>query len=260
MGEIVLAITSFSMALVPVLDYFAAYGAQDVAKQEPNPVLGMPPPQEHVDAIVIGCGRVGRLVSEMLTRHGVKHIIVEKDPRSRRRAAARRASRSISAMPRTRCSSSAAASKQAKGVVITINKPAAVDEIVAAVRELRDDIIIVARARDAEHARQLYKQKVSDAVPETIEASLQLSEATLVGLGVPTGPGHRLDPREARRVPRAAAGCRRAADAGLARQPAEAHDLAQAAHLLPGAVSPAFALKSRAARFCGPMLPPKPKP
>ena len=29
---------------------------------------------------------------------------------------------------------------------------------------------------------------MTDAVPETIEASLQLSEATLVGLGVPTGP------------------------------------------------------------------------
>ena len=28
---------------------------------------------------------------------------------------------------------------------------------------------------------------VTDAVPETIEASLQLSEAALVGLGVPTG-------------------------------------------------------------------------
>ncbi|MEQ1712137.1 MAG: potassium transporter TrkA, partial [Hyphomicrobium sp.] len=29
---------------------------------------------------------------------------------------------------------------------------------------------------------------VTDAVPETIEASLQLSEAALVGLGIPTGP------------------------------------------------------------------------
>jgi CPA2 family monovalent cation:H+ antiporter-2 len=28
---------------------------------------------------------------------------------------------------------------------------------------------------------------VTDAVPETIEASLQLSEAALVGLGIPTG-------------------------------------------------------------------------
>ncbi|HEY8246536.1 MAG TPA: cation:proton antiporter [Hyphomicrobium sp.] len=187
MGEVVLAITSSSMALVPVLDYFARLWAQDVAKQEPNPVLGMPPPQEHVDAIVIGCGRVGRLVSEMLTRHGIKHIIVEKDPRSVERG--REESFPVyfgdakNPLFLKRCGI-----EEAKGVVITINKPAAVGEIVAAVRGLRGDIIIVARARDAEHARQLYKQKVSDAVPETIEASLQLSEATLVGLGVPTGP------------------------------------------------------------------------
>ena len=49
-------------------------------------------------------------------------------------------------------------------------------------------MVIVARARDAEHARHLYEIGVTDAVPETIEASLQLSEAALVGIGVPTGP------------------------------------------------------------------------
>jgi CPA2 family monovalent cation:H+ antiporter-2 len=47
---------------------------------------------------------------------------------------------------------------------------------------------IVSRARDATHARHLYGIGVTDAVPETIEASLQLSEAALVGLGVPAGP------------------------------------------------------------------------
>ena len=49
-------------------------------------------------------------------------------------------------------------------------------------------MLIVSRARDATHARHLYAIGVTDAVPETIEASLQLSEAALVGLGVPTGP------------------------------------------------------------------------
>ena len=38
-----------------------------------------------------------------------------------------------------------------------------------------------------EHARALYALGVTDAVPETIEASLQLSEAVLVDLGVPMG-------------------------------------------------------------------------
>ena len=56
------------------------------------------------------------------------------------------------------------------------------------VRALRPDILIVSRARDADHARHLYSLGATDAVPETIEASLQLSEAALVGLGVATGP------------------------------------------------------------------------
>ncbi len=48
-------------------------------------------------------------------------------------------------------------------------------------------LTIVARARDASHARELYELGVTDAVPETVEASLQLSEAALVDMGVPMG-------------------------------------------------------------------------
>ena len=55
-------------------------------------------------------------------------------------------------------------------------------------RKSHPNLLIVSRAKDANHARHLYEIGVNDAVPETIEASLQLSEAALVGLGVPTGP------------------------------------------------------------------------
>ena len=48
----------------------------------------------------------------------------------------------------------------------------------------------------------------TDAVPETVEASLQLSEAALVGLGNSDGTGDRFDPREARRNPPLIAGRR----------------------------------------------------
>ena len=50
------------------------------------------------------------------------------------------------------------------------------------------DLTIVARARDPNHAAQLYLAGASDAVPETLESSLQLSEAVLVDLGVAMGP------------------------------------------------------------------------
>ena len=76
---------------------------------------------------------------------------------------------------------------KAAGVVITIHSARQIDEVVAHVRDMRPDVLIVSRARDAEHARHLYALGATDAVPETIEASLQLSEAALVGLGVATG-------------------------------------------------------------------------
>jgi CPA2 family monovalent cation:H+ antiporter-2 len=59
---------------------------------------------------------------------------------------------------------------------------------VVAARAERADLLIVARARDAAHAAHLYQIGASDAVPETIEASLQLSEAVLVDVGVAMGP------------------------------------------------------------------------
>jgi CPA2 family monovalent cation:H+ antiporter-2 len=68
-----------------------------------------------------------------------------------------------------------------------MDSPASNEAVVETTRRLRPDITLVARARDADHARALYGLGVTDAVPETIEASLQLSEAVLVDLGVPMG-------------------------------------------------------------------------
>ena len=68
-----------------------------------------------------------------------------------------------------------------------MHTPSAVDAVVRLAREASADLTIVARARDAAHARALYKLGATDAVPETMEASLQLSEAALVDIGVPMG-------------------------------------------------------------------------
>jgi CPA2 family monovalent cation:H+ antiporter-2 len=76
---------------------------------------------------------------------------------------------------------------EAEAVIVTIGETKGIDEIVAQVRALRQDMLVVSRARDAEHARHLYQIGVTDAVPETIEASLLLSEAALIGLGVAMG-------------------------------------------------------------------------
>jgi CPA2 family monovalent cation:H+ antiporter-2 len=76
----------------------------------------------------------------------------------------------------------------ARALVVTMNDRGAVDELVAAAKRERPDLLVVARARDAAHAAHLYAVGATDAVPETIEASLQLAEAVLVDVGIPMGP------------------------------------------------------------------------
>src|SRR6185436_6798037 len=75
----------------------------------------------------------------------------------------------------------------APALVVTMDNPDGAEAIVATARQLRASLTIVARARDARHAQRLYDLGATDAVPETVEASLQLSEALLVEIGVPMG-------------------------------------------------------------------------
>ena len=91
---------------------------------------------------------------------------------------------------------------QAAALVLTMDDPVLVARIARRVRGWMPDLPIIARARDTDHAAELYKAGVTDAVPETLEASLQLSEAVLVDLGVAMGPVIAVDPRETRRAPR----------------------------------------------------------
>jgi CPA2 family monovalent cation:H+ antiporter-2 len=69
-----------------------------------------------------------------------------------------------------------------------MDNPVLVRRLTVQLRKAFPDLPIIARARDTAHAAELYKVGVTDAVPETLEASLQLSEAALVDLGVAMGP------------------------------------------------------------------------
>ena len=78
--------------------------------------------------------------------------------------------------------------RQPSALILTMDNPVLVKRLTKQLRRAFPDLPIIARARDTAHAAQLYKAGVTDAVPETLEASLQLSEAVLVDLGVAMGP------------------------------------------------------------------------
>src|SRR6185369_6126776 len=136
--------------------------------------------------LIAGYGRVGRLVGEMLRRHDIAWVAAEQDPRLVE--AGRHAGETIFFGDASRSEFLLRCGlADAPALVVTMDNPDGAEAIVATARGMRGDLTIVARARDARHAQRLYDLGATDAVPETVEASLQLSEALLVEIGVPMG-------------------------------------------------------------------------
>jgi len=188
-GEAILVAATLSMTCIPFL---AAVGAKIGGRRIAPSEL----PSEADSAaegaaaeprvIICGYGRVGKLVGEMLGRHDMGWVAVEKDPRLVE--AARRSGDAIYFGDASRSEFLLRAGLgDAPALVVTMDDPDGAEAIVATARQLRADLTIVARARDARHAHRLYELGATDAVPETVEASLQLSEALLVEIGVPMG-------------------------------------------------------------------------
>jgi CPA2 family monovalent cation:H+ antiporter-2 len=183
-----LTVTSATMALIPLVSHLARRFASRLRAAGAMPSeLMMRPTGRQRHAIVVGYGRVGKVVCALLKEHGVPYIAADFDASTVTHD--RRDGHDVyygdAADPKFLeiCGLADAA-----GVIITIHTHQLIDDIVEHVRAMRPDVLIVSRARDADHARHLYRLGATDAVPEAIEASLQLSEAALVGLGLATGP------------------------------------------------------------------------
>ena len=177
---------AISMLVIPGLAKLGArVGSSPRGVADPK-APEIPPDSETSRVIIVGYGRVGALIGDMLDRHAIPFIAV--DANAGITAQARSDGKPVyygdAARPEylRRCGL-----ETARAVVVTMDSTVANEAVVETTRRLRPDVTLVARARDAEHARALYALGVTDAVPETIEASLQLSEAVLVDLGVPMG-------------------------------------------------------------------------
>ncbi len=175
-----LAVTAVTMAMTPLLS--SGVRRLFAAREAIVPELPAIPAERRKSAIVIGYGRVGKAVCELLARNSIPAIATDYDHTV---VAERDRGYELYFGDATNAEFlKACGLERATGVILTIDSREAVDSIVAQVRARRPEIPIIARARDPEHARHLYRMGVSEAVPETSEASLQLAEAALIGLGM----------------------------------------------------------------------------
>ena len=178
------AATAIGLTITPLL---ATLGR--VAARRVDPQAMELPSDESAKArtIVFGFGRVGRMVADMLREHERPYLAVDSDIDNV--IGARQAGYSIlfgdvarnELVEKLKLGDAAA-------LVLTMDDPVLVARLARRIRNTFPDLAIIARARDTDHAAKLYEAGVTDAVPETLEASLQLSEAVLVDIGVAMGP------------------------------------------------------------------------
>jgi len=177
-------VTALGLTVTPILAVLGRWAARRVEAAS-DPQADQPLAPRH--AIVVGCGRVGRLVAEMLTEHDQPYVAIDVDPELVKSARAAGISARFADAARPDALERLGLD-EATAVILTMDDPVGVQRLIRRLRAADPSLPLIARARDASHAAALYRAGASHAVPETLESSLQLSEAVLVDLGVAMGP------------------------------------------------------------------------
>jgi CPA2 family monovalent cation:H+ antiporter-2 len=180
-------VTAMGLTLTPLLARLGRDAARRIERRGEAGGAGLMPTGEEPRAVVIGFGRVGRLVCEMLALHDRPYVAVDSDIDAVKAARAEGFPLIFGDASRPEFVDRLNLG-HASALILTMDDPVQAVRMVKRVRGWCPDLTIVARARDPEHAAELYKAGATDAVPETLESSLQLSEAVLVDLGMAMGP------------------------------------------------------------------------
>jgi CPA2 family monovalent cation:H+ antiporter-2 len=176
--------TAIGLTITPLLAQLGRTIARRVDRvgHEPGPEADDTP-----RVLIIGFGRVGRVISDLLTEHDRAYIAVEADVDAVSRGRARGYNVQFGDAARTRFLERFS-EMTISAVVLTMDDPVQQLRLVRRLRVRYPDVPIITRARDAADAAALYRAGASDAVPEALEGSLQMAEAVLVDVGVAVGP------------------------------------------------------------------------
>ncbi len=178
-GQFMIIVATLSMVLTP---FMAALGTRfakrfaaraDGAVSLDTEVEGL---EGHV--IIAGFGRVGQTAARLLDREKLPYVAL--DMNAARVAELRRAGVPSFFGDATRAEVLARVHpERAAAVLLTLDDPDAAGRALRALRAEWPDVPVIARASDNEHAEQLRALGADEVVPETLEASLQLTGALL---------------------------------------------------------------------------------
>jgi CPA2 family monovalent cation:H+ antiporter-2 len=180
-------VTAMGLTVTPLLATAGSRIARQVARDdEAGQDEQLIPSSADQRAVIIGFGRVGRMVADMFGEHDKPYVAVDSDIDVVKAARGGGFPVIFGDIARSGLLDRLNLG-HASALILTMDDPVQTVRLVKKVRAWLPELVIVARARDPAHAARLYKAGATDAVPETVEAALQLSEAALVDLGVAMG-------------------------------------------------------------------------
>jgi len=192
-AQFMLIVASLTMIATPGVAYIARKIARSVEVREAEDgqrdsdiPVGL---SGHV--IIVGYGRVGQMLGSVLEGQELPHIGLDIDAELVARFRDDGASIFFGDASRpdilrkTGIASAAA-------LVVTMDSPHDAERVVETARRNWPELVIYARARDRVHSARLIACGASHAIPETIEASLQLGEMVLMGVGLPDQTARRV--------------------------------------------------------------------
>lgn len=155
-------------------------------KFEPLNTVNLPEEGLHDHVIIVGFGRVGRFVADVLQRLRLRFVIIELDQRSMERA-------KEAGYPVIYGDASqepvleAAHLQQSQLLLLTVPAVSITHAVVDGVRRLCPDLHIVARAEGLDQLRTLQELGVYEVVQPESEAGLEITRQALLHLDLPAG-------------------------------------------------------------------------
>jgi K+:H+ antiporter len=181
-AHVALGVAVLSMMLTPLMGMLARrLGSEIGRRSEP----GSDPASRLSNHVIIsGYGRVAQVIARMLESEHVPYIALDLNSDVVREQHKAHGHVFFGDAGRPEMLERAGAA-HARAFLITNTTHGDTERIARAVLRLRPNALVLARARDAEHAKDLASLGVSAAVPETIEASLTLGGRVLSAFGLP---------------------------------------------------------------------------
>ncbi len=188
-GELFVLLTlvvALTMATTPLLARLGQHLERRLkGEPEPHPPTAAGKDHHRGQVIVAGFGRVGHRVAKVLEAAQVPYLGLERDPDRVARARAQGFNVFYGDASRADVLKAAGADR-ARILVLTLDQVEPASRLVHILRAHYPQTPIYARACNLKHRQQLRKAGVTDAISETLEASLQLGGAVLQAWGLPS--------------------------------------------------------------------------